>query len=69
MMIMHLVKKELRDAFGSPIIFVLAGIFCLIVGWPFFNYIVLSKETTRMGLTYSVLRPIFGNINFVFLFL
>ena len=68
-MIWHLVKKEIRDAFGSPMFFVLAGIFCLIVGWPFFNYIVLSKETTKMGLTYSVLRPIFGNMNFIFLFL
>ena len=68
-MIWNLVRKEIKDAFGSPMIFVLAGIFCLIVGWPFFNYIVLSKETTKMGLTYSVLRPIFGNMNFIFLFL
>ena len=68
-MIWYLVKKEIRDLFGSPLIFVLAGIFCLIVGWPFFNYIVMAKETTKMGLTYSVLMPIFGNMNFIFLFL
>ena len=49
--------------------FILAGLFCLIVGWPFFNYIVISGNGNTSGLSDSVLKPYFGNMNIVFLFL
>lgn len=64
-----LLKKEIRNTLAHPMIYVLSGLFCLIVGWLFFNYLVLAKEATKLSLTYSVLRPIFGNMNFIFLFL
>lgn len=61
-------KKELADAFGSSLIYVLTGLFSLLMGWLFFNYVVLSTEMTAGTLLQSVFNPIFGNMNFVFLF-
>ena len=62
-------KKEVKDAFLSPLVYVLAGVFCVIIGWLFFNYIVYAKELHSATLTQTVLTPIFGNMNFIFLFL
>jgi ABC-2 type transport system permease protein len=64
-----LVKKELKDAFLSPLIYILAALFSLIMGWLFFNYLIGSKELTEQSLTESVLIPLFGNMNFIFIFL
>lgn len=61
-------KKELSDAFGSSLVYVLTGLFSLLMGWLFFNYVVLSTEMTAGTLLQSVFNPIFGNMNFVFLF-
>jgi len=63
-----LYKKEVKDSFNSPVIYVLAGLFILISGWLFFNYLLASNEPTTQTLTSSVLIPIFGNINLIFLF-
>ncbi len=62
-------QKELKDAFVTPLVYVLTGVFCIIIGWLFFNYILLSKDLQSATLTQSVLSPVFGNINFIFLFL
>lgn len=61
--------KELKDAFLSPLVYILTAVFCLIIGWLFFNYILLAKELYSATLTQSVLTPVFGNMNFIFLFL
>lgn len=63
-----LARKELADAFSSSLIYVLTGLFSLLMGWLFFNYVVLSTEMTSGTLLQSVFNPIFGNMNFVFLF-
>ena len=57
-------KKELKDAFSSPLIYILAGLFSLMMGWLFFNYLLQSKEMTSATMTQGVITPIFGNINF-----
>lgn len=62
-------QKELKDAFVTPLVYVLTGVFCIIIGWLFFNYILLSKNLHAASLSQSVLIPVFGNINFIFLFL
>ena len=62
-------RKELKDAFSSPLIYVLAGLFSLMMGWLFFNYLLQSKEMTTTTMTQGVIIPIFGNINFIFVFL
>ncbi len=67
--IKKLVKKELIDIFSAPMIYVLAALFCFIMGWLFFNYLVSSKELSSVNIKDSVIVPIFGNMNFIFIFL
>lgn len=64
-----LVKKELKDAFLSPLIYILTGLFCFMMGWLFFNYLIQAKQLTSRSMTDAVITPIFGNINFIFIFL
>ena len=64
-----LVSKEVKDNFYSPVVYILSALFCLSMGWLFFNYLYASKEITDQSLTQTVLMPIFGNMNFIFLFL
>lgn len=67
--IMILVKKELKDSFFSPLVYILTGLFCFMMGWLFFNYLLQAKALTSVTMTQSVITPIFGNINFIFVFL
>lgn len=67
--IMVLAKKELKDSFSSPLIYVLTGLFSLMMGWLFFNYLLQSSQMTTTTMTQGVITPIFGNINFIFIFL
>ncbi len=64
-----LLKKELKDSFLSPLIYILTGLFCLMIGWLFFNYLLQAKTLTTATMTQAVITPIFGNINFIFVFL
>jgi len=64
-----LVKKELKDSFLSPLIYILSGLFCFMMGWLFFNYLLQAKTLTTATMTQAVITPIFGNINFIFVFL
>lgn len=63
-----LYKKEIQDYFNSSIVYTLAGLFILISGWLFYNYLISSREPTSMSVTASVLIPFFGNVNLMFLF-
>lgn len=67
--IIVLVKKELKDSFLSPLIYILTGLFCFMMGWLFFNYLIQAKTMTSASMTQAVITPIFGNINFIFIFL
>lgn len=68
--ILVLCHRELKESFTSPLIYILAAMFSGLIGWLFFNYLVASgSEMTNMSLTNSVLVPIFGNMNFMFVFL
>lgn len=64
-----LIKKELKDAFFSPLIYILTGLFCFMMGWLFFNYLLQAKTLTTATMTQAVITPIFGNMNFIFIFL
>jgi ABC-2 type transport system permease protein len=66
---MILVKKELKDSFFSPLIYILTSLFCFMMGWLFFNYLLQAKSLTSATMTQAVITPIFGNINFIFVFL
>ena len=67
--VMILARKELKDSFSSPLIYVLSGLFSLMMGWLFFNYLIQSSQMTTTTMTQGVITPIFGNINFIFVFL
>lgn len=62
------VKKETRDFFMSPLVYILTALFSLSVGWLFFNYVIAAGQLTQQTLSKLVLTPIFGNMNFIFLF-
>lgn len=64
-----LLHKEIKDIFLSPLIYILSALFSAMTGWLFFNYIVQSKHLSSATITSSVLTPLFGNMNFIFLFL
>ena len=64
-----LFKKEFKDIFLSPFVYILGGLFCLVTGWLFFNYLLASKEFTTKTIDETVMIPLLGNINFIFLFL
>ena len=64
-----LLKKELKDHFSSPLVYLLGSLFSLIVGWFFFNYLVLSKNPTSLTLIEGVVKPLLGNIHFLFIFI
>ncbi len=67
--ILGLTQKELKEQFNSPMIYVLTGLFCLLTGWLFFNYLATSRAVEDVTITSSVVMPILGNINFIFLLL
>lgn len=72
-------KKDLKTYFTSPIAYILMGVFSFIMGFMFFSilqiYIAQSSQSMQYGmgkapsLTDSLIRPIFGNMNVVLLFL
>ncbi len=67
--ILLLTKKELSDNFTTPLTYVVMGMFSIITGWLFFNYLAISKDVTTLSILDSIIMPTFGNINFIFLFI
>lgn len=66
--IWRLLKRELHETFSSPLIYILAALFSALMGWLFYNYLINSQELTELSLSDSVIRPLFGNMNSLFLF-
>jgi ABC-2 type transport system permease protein len=70
--------KDYRTYFTSPIAYIVIAGFLLIMGWMFFfsvsHFTMQSLQFKQFGgkgvsLTEAVIRPLFGNMNVVFLFL
>jgi len=72
-------RRELRSLFLSPIAYVIAGIFVLIVSWFFLNiigfYVIISLQAMRIpfleeriNMIDLVIKPFFGNMSVVMLF-
>jgi ABC-2 type transport system permease protein len=61
--------KELRDAFATPLVYVVGALFSLLTGWLFYNYLLSSQEWTTTSIQQAVVTPLFGNMNFLLLFL
>lgn len=65
--ILFLIQKELRSYFLSPMVYILSGLFILLMGGIFFNTMMISKDQQVVSLDTMVLPTIFGNMNFIFL--
>lgn len=79
--ILLIARKDLRSYFISPIAYIIVAVFMLLVGWMFFNllsYFLMSASQysqfaqfnmgQKPNVSESVLRPLFGNMNVVLLF-
>lgn len=64
-----LLRKELYEMFTSPLIYILTALLSALLGWLFYNYLIASPQLYEVTLSDSVVRPLFGNMNFIFLFL
>ena len=71
--------KDFRTYFTSPIAYIVIAGFLLIMGWMFFwnlshfNLQALQYQQFKMGkgmsITDGIIRPLYGNMNVIFLFL
>lgn len=71
-------RKDLRQYFISPVAYIIVAVFLILVGWMFRNILVYFITNSaqfsalnmgpRPNLSESVLRPLFGNMNVVLLF-
>lgn len=72
-------RKDLRSYFTSPIAYIIVAIFLLLVGWIFINlfshFMQMSSQYATLNygnkpsLSENVLRPLFGNMNVILLFI
>ena len=77
-MIRAIFIKEQLSFFRSPIAYVIGGLFTLVIGWMFFSHLTFFIDTvqkapasTRHSYDFAneVIIKIFGNVNFLLLFL
>jgi ABC-2 type transport system permease protein len=71
-------RKDLRQYFTQPVAYIIVAVFLILVGWMFRNILVYyisnaaQFSAMNMGqkpnLSEAVLRPLFGNMNVVLLF-
>jgi len=71
-------RKDLRQYFISPIAYIIVAVFLILVGWMFRNILIYFINSARQfssvaigqkpTLSDNVLRPMFGNMNVVLLF-
>lgn len=74
-----LARRDFRAYFNSPIAYIVIALFLAIMGWMFFanlTYFNLSNMQARqygggkgVSITEGIVRPLFGNMNVVLLFI
>lgn len=69
-----ILKKETKSFFKSPLAYVLAGLFSLVIGWVFFNLLMGYVENiqalptgvkSQLKFINAVVIKLFGNMNFL----
>jgi len=76
--ILLIAKKDLKMYFSSPIAYVVISVFLLLMGWMFFNLLSFFQQQmaqfsamsfgNKPTLSDAVIRPLFGNMNVILLF-
>lgn len=76
--VLLIARRDFRMYFTSPIAYIVIAVFSLLIGWMFFNllsfYVQQQQQYAMMSfgnrptLTDSVIRPLFGNMNVILLF-
>lgn len=64
-----LYRREIKESLTGPLTYVVTALFCFLIGWLFFNYIMAEKAWTQMTIERDVWMPCLGSMNFIFLFL
>ncbi len=73
--ILLIAKKDLKSYFSSPVAYILLASFLFLLGWFFWNFFSRYQFALSMGygerpnLNDNVVRPLFGNMNVILLFL
>jgi ABC-2 type transport system permease protein len=69
--------KDIKNAFSTPLIYILLGLFSLVSGWLFFNILVgyvdrlqllSAAEQSRISFMQEVVFSLFSNLHFLLLF-
>lgn len=77
-MIRTIMSKELRSYFRSPMSYVIFGLFSLMTGWIFFNFLITFVENTQrlpahmrspLDFYTGVVFRFIGNVNILFVFI
>jgi len=61
--------KEVKSYLSSSMTYIAAGIFSFVLGLLFFHSLMLSKGMYQSQITLQAMRPIFGNINLLMIFI
>ena len=50
-------------------LYIIGALFSLIIGWLFFNYLVMAKTPTDYSILETVVKPLMGNIHLLMIFI
>lgn len=64
-----LYRKEIGTLFISPVTYIIGGIFTGLMGYLFFNVFVIADQMRDIPFNAAVMRPLFGNMNTLFIFI
>ena len=64
-----LFKREIKAQFSSAMIYILATVFIGLLGHLFFNIFTLANQAQGLTVESAVMRPMFGNINTILIFI
>ena len=64
-----LFKRELKSQMSSASLYILAAIFIALLGYLFYNIFAVAGRTQGLTVESVVMRPVFGNINALFIFI